>query len=82
MGVTLGGGEKYINGTGSAYGASWTTGDVIGDGVMGAPTPQNMENPLSEQLQMMSEQSEAAIRETLVTEAYGTKIPPRRNITK
>jgi hypothetical protein len=23
-------GEKYVNGTGSAYGASWTTGDVIG----------------------------------------------------
>jgi hypothetical protein len=58
------------------------TGDVIGDGVMGAPTPQNLENPLSEELQMMAEQSEAAIRQTLVTEAYGTKIPPRRNITK
>lgn len=58
------------------------TGDVMGDGVMGAPTPENMGNPLSEELQMMAEQSEAAIRETLVTEAYGTKIPPRRNITK
>jgi hypothetical protein len=54
----------------------------MGDGIMGAPTPENMGNPLSEEMQMMAEQSEAAIRETLVTEAYGTKIPPRRNITK
>ena len=31
MGSSLSGtGEKYVNGTGSAYGASWTTGDVIG----------------------------------------------------
>jgi hypothetical protein len=58
------------------------TGDVMGDGVMGAPTPENMGNPLSAEIQAMTEQSEAAIRETLVTEAYGTKIPPRRNITK
>jgi hypothetical protein len=58
------------------------TGDVMGDGIMGAPTPENMGNPMNEELAIMAEQSEAAIRETLVTEAYGTKLPPRRNVTK
>jgi hypothetical protein len=30
MGNSLASGEKYINGTGSAYGAVWSVGDVIG----------------------------------------------------
>jgi hypothetical protein len=30
MGSSLASGDKYVNGTASGYGASWTTGDVIG----------------------------------------------------
>jgi hypothetical protein len=58
------------------------TGDVMGDGIMGAPTPENLGNPVNTELAMIAEQSEAAIRETLVTEAYGTKIPSRRDVSK
>jgi hypothetical protein len=58
------------------------TGDVMGDGIMGAPTPENIGNPVNEELAMMAEQSEAAIREALVTEAYGTKLPSRRDVAK
>ena len=58
------------------------SGDVSGDGILGAPTPENASNPLNEQIAAMTAQSEAAIREDLVTEAYGTKIPPRRNLNK
>jgi hypothetical protein len=58
------------------------TGDVMGDGIMGPQTADNMANPVNEQIAALAEQSEASIREALVTEAYGTKLPPRRNITK
>ena len=56
-----------------------TGGEVIGDGEFGA-TNEPTTTDLNEQIDSIQMQSEAAIREKLVTEAYGTKLPPRRNI--
>jgi Phage portal protein, SPP1 Gp6-like len=57
-------------------------GDIMGDGILGAPTPQNAENPEQEISQMLEQQDEGAIRSGLVTEAYGTKEPQRRNVER
>jgi hypothetical protein len=55
-------------------------GDVLGDGELGPQQPQQTPDQ-----QMAAEQSmdqEAQIRNTLVTEAYGTTIPSRRTVDK
>ncbi len=57
-------------------------GDVLGDGVLGAPTEENITSDVNESVEAMSQQSEAGIREALVTEAYGTPVPPRRTVGK
>jgi len=57
-------------------------GDVMGDGVEGAPTEENLANPMNQQTEGIEKQAEASIREKLVTDAYGTKIPQRRSIDK
>ena len=57
-------------------------GDVMGDGVDGPPTPENIENPINQESQVINEQAETSIRETLVTQAYGTKIPQRRAVDR
>jgi hypothetical protein len=57
-------------------------GDVLGDGITGPQTPENAQSPLNEELMGMEQMGEAAIRNTLVTEAYGTKIPQRRAVDK
>ena len=57
-------------------------GDVLGDGIMGEPTEQNITSDVNEQVEAISQQSEAGIREALVTEAYGTPVPPRRTVGK
>ena len=53
-------------------------GDVLGDGIMGDPNqagPGADTNPVEMQ-------GESAIREKLVTDAYGTKLPSRRTVDK
>jgi hypothetical protein len=57
-------------------------GDVMGDGMMGAPSPENPMNDASQQTEGIEKQAEAEIRNKLVTDAYGTKIPLRRNVGK
>lgn len=57
-------------------------GDVMGDKIGGAPTPDKMEDPAVAEGAMMASQEEAAIRERLVTEAYGTKMPQRRAVDR
>lgn len=48
------------------------TGDVVGDGLPGAPAGAD---PAKQQAEM----TEEGLREQLLVEAYGTKIPQRRN---
>ena len=57
-------------------------GDVMGDGVEGAPSEENLKDPAQEQMEGMEKMAEAEIRNKLVTDAYGTKIPQRRSIDK
>jgi hypothetical protein len=55
-------------------------GDVMGDGING---PQGQQiTPEQEQMAMENQVAEQQIRENLVTEAYGTKIPARRIVSK
>ena len=58
-----------------------------GGGAPGAPggqTPMGaaMEKPLLDGADAIAQQGENALRTALVTEAYGTKIPQRRNVSK
>ena len=57
-------------------------GDIMGDGMMGAPSPENPMNDASQQTEGIEKQAEAEIRNKLVTDAYGTKLPQRRNVGK
>jgi len=57
-------------------------GDVMGDGILGPQTPENAEDPANTQSQAIEKQGEAKIRETLVTEAYGTRVPQRKSVDK
>ena len=57
-------------------------GDIMGDGIDGAPTPDNLENPENQASQGMAQEAEAGIRTKLVTDAYGTKLPQRRAVDK
>jgi Phage portal protein, SPP1 Gp6-like len=57
-------------------------GDVMGDGVLGPQTSENAQNPLNQQTEGMEKQGEASVREKLVTEAYGTKMPQRRTVDR
>ena len=57
-------------------------GDVLGDGIQGPETPENEKNPANQQSRGMEQGAEAEIRNKLVTEAYGTKIPQRRTVDK
>jgi len=57
-------------------------GDVMGDGIEGPQTDANVKDPAQEQMMGIEKSQEAAIREKLVTEAYGTKIPQRRTVDK
>jgi hypothetical protein len=54
----------------------------MGDGIMGAPSDQNPMDEASQQTEGIEKQAEAEIRNKLVTDAYGTKIPLRRNVGK
>ena len=57
-------------------------GDVMGDGIEGPETADNVNDPAQQQTEGMEKQAEASIREKLVTDAYGTKIPQRRTVDK
>lgn len=57
-------------------------GDVMGDQVDGAPTPENIENPANQEGAMAANMQESELRNRLVTEAYGTKIPQRRAVDR
>jgi hypothetical protein len=57
-------------------------GDVLGDKVDGPATPENLQDPATQEGAMMEAQTEAVLRERLVTEAYGTKIPQRRAVDR
>jgi hypothetical protein len=57
-------------------------GDIMGDGIEGPQTDANVKDPAQEQVVGIEKSQEAAIRERLVTEAYGTKIPQRRTVDK
>jgi Phage portal protein, SPP1 Gp6-like len=56
-------------------------GDVLGDGVLGPQTPENEQNPQTNTGGAELE-SESQIREALVADAYGTKLPARRTVDK
>jgi len=57
-------------------------GDIMGDGMMGAPSDENPMNDASQQTEGIEKQAEAEIRNKLVTDAYGTKLPQRRTVDK
>ena len=57
-------------------------GDILGDGIEGPQTDENVNDPTQQQMMGIEKSQEAAIRERLVTEAYGTKIPQRRAVDK
>ena len=57
-------------------------GDVLGDGIQGPETPENVNDPAQQELKGMEAGIESELRNKLVTEAYGTKIPQRRAVDK
>jgi hypothetical protein len=57
-------------------------GDVLGDGIEGPQTEENKNDSSNQQSQGIEAQAEASIREKLVTQAYGTKMPQRRTVDK
>lgn len=57
-------------------------GDVLGDGIEGAPSEENAKNPENLASEQANMEAEAAIRNKLVTEAYGTKLPQRRAVDR
>jgi len=57
-------------------------GDIMGDGVEGAPNKDNLEDPNKQAMAEVENEAEAQVRNKLVTDAYGTKIPQRRTIDK
>jgi hypothetical protein len=57
-------------------------GDLMGDGIEGPPSEDAINDPTQQQMMGIEKSQEAAIRERLVTEAYGTKIPQRRAVDK
>jgi hypothetical protein len=56
-------------------------GDTMGDGILGPATEQSVMDPTANS-GPVEEQGEAALRNKLVTDAYGTKIPQRRSVDK
>ena len=57
-------------------------GDVLGDGIQGPETPENIDSPENQMSAGMESQSETGLREALLTQAYGTKMPQRRTVDK
>jgi hypothetical protein len=57
-------------------------GDIMGDGMLGPEDAGNPQNPASQETKGIEVQAEAELRNKLVTDAYGTKIPQRRTVDK
>jgi len=57
-------------------------GDVLGDGMTGPENPENANSPENQQEMATEKMAEAEIRNKLVTDAYGTKLPQRRAVDK
>ena len=57
-------------------------GDILGDGISGPETPENANTPANQQSRGIEQNAEAEIRNKLVTDAYGTKMPQRRTVDK
>ncbi|NBR25451.1 MAG: hypothetical protein EBU08_17085, partial [Micrococcales bacterium] len=57
-------------------------GDILGDDLAGPQTPENIKDPANQQMMGMEKGIESELRNKLVTEAYGTKIPQRRAVDK
>jgi len=53
-------------------------GDVMGDGQLGPQSPEGVDPAV--QQQTLGEES--VVRQTLLNDAYGTKLPSRRKIDK
>jgi len=60
------------------------SGMAQGGGAPGGQTPMGaaMDKPLLDGADAVAQQGESALRNALVTEAYGTKLPQRRNVSK
>ena len=56
-------------------------GDMVGDGIVGPQTEESVNDPLTNTT-VLDDQNEQALREKLIVEAYGTKIPQRRTVEK
>jgi hypothetical protein len=54
----------------------------MGDGMQGPQDDQNPLNSASQETESIEIQAEAEIRNKLVTDAYGTKIPQRRTVDR
>lgn len=57
-------------------------GDVMGDGIDGPPPQPGQDNPQADQVMGEKLMFEQQLRETLVTQAYGTKLPQRAVVDK
>jgi hypothetical protein len=57
-------------------------GDIIGDSIPGAPSPETVGDPAVQEGAMAEGMIEADIRNKLVTAAYGTKIPQRKAVDR
>jgi hypothetical protein len=57
-------------------------GDILGDGMTGPENSENANSPENQQEMGTEKMAEAEIRNKLVTDAYGTKIPQRRTVDK
>ena len=57
-------------------------GDIMGDGIQGPETKENIDSPENQEMAAMENDAEAQVRNKLVTDAYGTKIPQRRTADK
>ena len=56
-------------------------GDTMGDGILGPSTPESQQDP-NTNTNGVEMQGEAEIRNKLVTDAYGTKLPSRRGVDR
>lgn len=56
-------------------------GDTMGDGILGPATPESAQDPMTN-TNGVEIQGEAELRNKLVTDAYGTKLPSRRGVDR
>jgi hypothetical protein len=71
-----------LTGTAMPEGASGMMQGAGGGTDGQTPMGAAMEKPLLDGADAVAQQGESALRNALVTEAYGTKIPQRRNVSK